>query len=64
MYIFPKQLETVVNAKGNVELWLGELLKEQMRSLHGVIRDAYRTIITPEFELMGFLNNFQAQVNI
>ena len=51
-------------AKGNVEIWLGELLKEQMKSLHGVIRDAFRTIFVPEFELMGFLNGFQAQVSI
>lgn len=57
------QLETPVNAKGNVEVWLGELLREQMKSLHGVIRDAFRTISTPEFELMGFLNEFPAQVN-
>ncbi|XP_053374157.1 dynein axonemal heavy chain 8-like [Mercenaria mercenaria] len=57
-------LETPVIAKGNVELWLGELLKEQMKSLHGVIRDAFRTIFTPEFELLGFLNNFPAQVGL
>lgn len=48
-------------AKGNVEVWLGELLREQMRSLHGVIRDAWRAI-TSEFELLNFLNNFPAQV--
>lgn len=49
---------------GNVEVWLGDLLKEQMKSLHGVIRDAFRTITAPEFELLGFLNSFQAQVRI
>ncbi|KAL4222174.1 Dynein heavy chain 8 [Mactra antiquata] len=57
-------LETPVIAKGNVELWLGELLKEQMKSLHGVIRDAFRTISASEFELLGFLNNFPAQVGL
>ena len=49
-------------ARGNVECWLGDLLREQMKSLHGVIRDAFRTISAPEFELLGFLNNFPAQV--
>ncbi|WAQ93678.1 DYH8-like protein [Mya arenaria] len=58
------QLETPVMAKGNVELWLGEILREQMKSLHGVIRDAFRTIGNPDFELLGFLNDFQAQVGL
>ena len=49
-------------ARGNVEVWLGDLLKEQMKSLHGVIRDAFRTITAPEFELLNFLNTFPAQV--
>ncbi|XP_052798280.1 dynein axonemal heavy chain 8-like [Mya arenaria] len=57
-------LETPVMAKGNVELWLGEILREQMKSLHGVIRDAFRTIGNPDFELLGFLNDFQAQVGL
>lgn len=50
-------------AKGNVEVWLGDLLNQQQRSLHGVIRDAFRCITTPEFELLGFLNTFPAQVS-
>ena len=49
-------------ARGNVESWLGELLREQMKSLHGVIRDAHMQINTPEFELLGFLNSYPAQV--
>ncbi|XP_052240013.1 dynein axonemal heavy chain 8-like isoform X2 [Dreissena polymorpha] len=57
-------LENPVIAKGNVELWLGELLKEKMKSLHGVIRDAFRTINNEGFELLGFLNNFPAQVGL
>lgn len=49
-------------AKGNVESWLGELLNEQQKSLHGVIRDAFRAINTDGFELLSFINNFPAQV--
>lgn len=60
--IIYSKLESAVIAKGNVEAWIGDLLKEQQKSLHGVIRDAWRNIITPEFELMGFLANFPAQV--
>ncbi|KAJ8316142.1 LOW QUALITY PROTEIN: hypothetical protein KUTeg_006156 [Tegillarca granosa] len=57
-------LESDVIAKGNVEVWLGDLLNQQQRSLHGVIRDAFRCITTPEFELLGFLNTFPAQVGL
>ncbi|XP_071095783.1 dynein axonemal heavy chain 8-like [Haliotis cracherodii] len=57
-------LEKVVQAQGNVEVWLGDLLKEQMKSLHGVIRDAFRTINAPEFELLEFLNSVPAQVGL
>ncbi|XP_056012226.1 dynein axonemal heavy chain 8-like [Ostrea edulis] len=57
-------LESPIIAKGNVEVWLGDLLKEQQKSLHGVIRDSWRNIVTPEFELMGFLADFPAQVGL
>lgn len=49
-------------AKGNVELWLGELLNQSMNSLHGVIRDAYHAINDGSFNLMGFLGQFPSQV--
>lgn len=49
-------------AKGNVELWLGDLLNMAMASLHGVIRDAYHTINDGSFQLMSFLNQYPAQV--
>ena len=49
-------------AKGNVELWLGELLDNQMKSLHGVIRDGSRALNDSSFELLSFLNNYIAQV--
>ncbi len=57
------QLEKPVNAQGNVELWLGELLQESMSSLHGVIRDAHVAINSTSFDLMPFLSNYPAQVS-
>lgn len=56
------QLEAPVMAKGNVELWLGELLNQSMNSLHGVIRDAYHAINDGSFNLMSFLGQFPSQV--
>ena len=55
-------LEKTVLAQGNVELWLGELLRESMSSLHGVIRDASLAISTTSFELLEFLQHYPAQV--
>ena len=49
-------------AKGNVELWLGDLLNQAMNSLHGVIRDAYHAINDGGFNLMNFLGQFASQV--
>ncbi|XP_055341393.1 dynein axonemal heavy chain 8-like isoform X2 [Paramacrobiotus metropolitanus] len=57
-------LEQDVLARGGVEMWLGELLKEQMRSLHGVIRDANRAMTLPSYELMSFQQAFIAQVGL
>ena len=51
-------------AKGNVELWLGELLVLQQRSLHSVIKEAYNAIGEQTFELLGFIANYIAQVCI
>ena len=60
--LITKQLEKPVIAKGNVELWLGELLTQSMSSLHAVIRDAYVAINDAGFSLMTFLNQFPSQV--
>lgn len=57
------QLETPVMAKGNVELWLGDLLNQSMNSLHAVIRDAYHAINDSGFNLMNFLDQFPSQVS-
>ena len=49
-------------AKGNVEVWIGDLLKEQMKSLHGVIKEAHAVINDQSFELLNFIDHYQAQV--
>lgn len=49
-------------AQGEVEIWLGKLLVQQQASLHSVIRAADLEIDDEEFDLLAFLNKFQAQV--
>lgn len=49
-------------AQGPVELWLGELLMQQQSSLHTVIKASDLEINDEEFDLLAFLNKFQAQV--
>ncbi|XP_035824314.1 dynein heavy chain 8, axonemal, partial [Aplysia californica] len=58
------ELEKPVRCEGNVEIWLNSLMLEQQQSLHGIIREAYRAITAPEFELYSFLNSFPAQVSL
>ena len=48
--------------QGNVESWLGALLKTSLRSVHAVIRQASVTIRDPAFKLTEFLDTFPAQV--
>ena len=57
------QLEKTIHCEGNVETWLWHLMTEQQRSLALIIRDAWRAITAPEFELYNFLGSFPAQVN-
>lgn len=49
-------------AQGPVELWLGELLKLQQTSLHSVIKASDLEINDEDFDLLSFLDKFQAQV--
>nr|XP_046263890.1 dynein axonemal heavy chain 8-like isoform X2 [Scatophagus argus] len=57
-------LDTPVMAQGPVEHWLGELLVQQQTSLHSVIKASDLEINDEDFELLSFLNKFQAQVGL
>ena len=48
---------------GNVENWLGSLLKETLHSVHMVIKNAWITIEDPNFQLIEFLNSYPAQAS-
>ena len=49
-------------ASGNVENWLGSLLRETLHSVHVVIKNAWIAIEDPSINLIEFLNNSPAQV--
>ena len=49
-------------AQGNVENWLGVLLKGSLYSVHCVIREAAVAISDPNCALIDFFNQFPAQV--
>ena len=49
-------------AQGNVEHWLGSLLKEALHSVHVVIKNAAIAVEDPNFEMIDFLNTQPAQV--
>lgn len=53
-----------VTAQGNVEVWLGELMRQSQKSLHSVIREAYMLIGQEGFNLLEFLNLYAAQVRL
>uniref|UniRef100_UPI00358ECCF5 dynein axonemal heavy chain 8 n=1 Tax=Myxine glutinosa TaxID=7769 RepID=UPI00358ECCF5 len=57
-------LDPPVMAKGNVELWLGELLTTQQSSLHSIIKSAYLDINDTTFELLSFFAQYPAQVGL
>uniref|UniRef100_A0A8P4K4W9 AAA+ ATPase domain-containing protein n=1 Tax=Dicentrarchus labrax TaxID=13489 RepID=A0A8P4K4W9_DICLA len=57
-------LDFPVMAQGPVELWLGELLLQQQASLHSVIKASDLEISDEDFDLLSFLNKFQAQVGL
>ena len=51
-------------AQGNVEVWLGELLKGMRKSLHGIVRTAALVMQDPNFNLIDFENGYPAQVGL
>ncbi|XP_078698147.1 dynein axonemal heavy chain 5-like [Branchiostoma floridae x Branchiostoma belcheri] len=57
-------LEKPVVAQGNVEQWLGLLMNESQKSIHGVIRQASVAIDDPNFKMIEFQNVFPAQVGL
>ena len=58
-------LDAPVMAQGNVEDWIGNLLRMQQQSLHTVIRFAANEVMEPEsFDLLSFLNKYPAQVGL
>ncbi|KAI8792083.1 dynein heavy chain 5, axonemal [Biomphalaria glabrata] len=57
-------LDESVNAQGNVEQWLGDLLRIGRRSLHGIIKMAAVTIQDQGFNLLEFENTFPSQVGL
>ena len=60
----PVQLDKPVFAEGNVEAWVGDLLKVSLSSVHSVIRQAAVAMEDPNFSLMEFLGEYPAQVGI
>ena len=58
------QLDKPVMAQGNVENWLGALLREALHSVHVVIRNAHIAVEDPNMDLIEFLNTFPAQASI
>ena len=52
-----------VSFQGNVETWLGEVLKQTRLSIHSVIRSAALTIGDQSFNLLEFENSYPAQVD-
>ena len=58
-------LDAPVQATGNVEDWIGNLLRMQQQSLHTVIRYAANDVLEPDsFDLLSFLNKYPAQVGL
>ena len=57
-------LTEAVNAQGNVEIWLGDLLRISRHTLHTIIRTASVAILDPGFNILEFENTFPSQVNV
>ena len=61
VYIF-SFLYVSFHLQGNVEVWLGDLLKMSKQSVHSVIRMASIAIGDPSFNMIEFENSYPAQV--
>ncbi|ESO03023.1 hypothetical protein HELRODRAFT_80768, partial [Helobdella robusta] len=57
-------LQEHVMAVGNVENWLGDLLKKSRRSVHGIICRAAGAIADINFRMLDFQNSYPAQVGL
>ncbi|CAF4270369.1 unnamed protein product, partial [Rotaria magnacalcarata] len=57
-------LKDPVMAQGNVEVWLGDLLRISRASLHKIIRDGAIAIQDSAFNLLDFLSSFPSQVGL
>ncbi|KAM6971581.1 LOW QUALITY PROTEIN: dynein axonemal heavy chain 8-like [Tautogolabrus adspersus] len=57
-------LSQPVQAQGNVEEWLGQLLLGVRQTLHAIIRQAYLAISDPALKLLEFQSAFPAQVGL
>ncbi|XP_070190341.1 dynein axonemal heavy chain 5-like isoform X2 [Littorina saxatilis] len=57
-------LDEAVNAQGNVEMWLGDLLRIGRRSMHNIIRSASVTISDQGFNLLEFEDTFPSQIGL
>ncbi|XP_029442962.1 dynein heavy chain 5, axonemal-like [Rhinatrema bivittatum] len=53
-----------INAQGNVEIWLGELLNGIKKTLHSIIRQASIAISDSGFKLYDFQAMFPAQIGL
>jgi len=62
MHVGPLYKYLLYMFQGNVENWLGELLKGIQSSLHSIIRISYIALQDPSMKLIEFENSYPAQV--
>eukprot|EP00118_Oscarella_pearsei_P013119 m.101516 g.101516 ORF g.101516 m.101516 type:complete len:4701 (+) comp37133_c1_seq2:73-14175(+) len=58
------EFDSPVMAQGNVEVWLGNLMREAHSTIHSVIRTAAHAVSDPSFQMFEFFDSFPAQVGI
>lgn len=57
-------LQKPVIAKGNVEVWLGDLLRQSLRSLQAVIKNSTTEVSSQYFQLLEFADSYPSQVSV